>query len=789
MIFDKLYNYLARLYYTFVYNWFYIILSLFVPIVLWAIDIGRDIVLDLTEIHNFQFINIPLIILSFTLLTLSNWVIPVLTINVWQFFTGKKPNSLFIYARLIPLYNGSKGGGRKLQFPSRYVAILPWSIFLFVVVRSFLPEHREYLSFIAFFIIWLIIVLIDRFYKKNLVFVFFRSMCGATMRISADSRVKAWLYIGLLALSFILFLVFAGFISAIVGAGPGNNDVIKYFIVIINLVGLVMIYLFMQFSENIHEDFRDIEQPYLISRSVHLTCLAFMGCSAVMLGLSNEYLWPAEIGYFSPVYVLIIVISFYLFTVDILVTSQLNITGIYNRIRKKERVLTTYSGRVSKYYKIFIYTAVFFFIYIVFFNAINSHRIRSERVGLAAYFQEDARPALTDYFDGWLAQRDTVEKITVYLVSGQGGGSRAAAWFIMAMQHLNTLDPNFSKNLFAVSTVSGSTSGAAMYLADIHLKQSIDSVNVQRIQTIYGRNYISSALWGLLLGDGYEGLRHLLQDARKEFPKDRNYYFQEEEINAYKASVGTKFDAQVDSFFRNDYLASYFLTRQGNEVDKKNSKIDNYSLPLFFINSSIVERGERGVFSPVRLEEFSLATDLYANFKYYVGSYYESHLYNIPLITCVNQSQAFPFINAYNYMESTGRLMDGGMYENSGTTTTLEIYEALRKHIADKKYENVRLVAINVMNSLMGDEFVPILYKSSTVFNTLTAAFNVPFGGHQRFSYKNMLRNIANKPDTALQLPLKVDIPLTRMLPRHSIDTMKQHLDSLSINQYIGNAW
>lgn len=789
MVLDRLYGWAVRLYYSFVYNWFYIILSLLVPLLLWAIDIGRDIILDLTEVHNFQFINIPLIILSFTLLTLSNWVIPVFAINVWRFFTGKKPNSLFIYARLIPLYNGSKGVGRKLQFPSRYVAILPWSIFLFVVIRSFLPENQEYLSLIAFCIIWLIIALIDRFYKKNLVFVFFRSMGYVIVHSKADLRIRAWLYIGLLALSFILFLVFAGFLSAVVGTEPHNNHAIKYFIVIINLVGLVMIYLFMQFSENIHEEFRDIEQPYLISKSIHLTCLAFMGCSAIVLNLSNQYSWPAEIGYFSPVYVLIIVISFYLFTADILVTSQLNITRIYNLLGRREQTSSNYGIRVNKYYSVFIYVAAVFFVYMTFFNAINSHRIRSEEVGLAAYFQEDSRPALTDYFDGWLSQRDTADKITVYLVSGQGGGSRAAAWFIMAMQHLNTLDPNFSKNLFAVSTVSGSTSGAAMYLADIHLKQSIDSVNVQRIQTIYGRNYISSALWGLLLGDGYEGLRHLLQDARKEFPKDRNYYFQEEEINAYKASVGTKFDAQVDSFFRNDYLASYFLTRQGNEVDKKNSKIDNYSLPLFFINSSIVERGERGVFSPVRLEEFSLATDLYANFKHYVGSYYESHLYNIPLITCVNQSQAFPFINAYNYMESTGRLMDGGMYENSGTTTTLEIYEALRKHIAEKKYQNIRLVAINVMNSVVGDEFVPVPYKSSTVFNTLTAAFNVPFGGHQRFSYKNMLRNITNKPDTALQLPLKVDIPLTRMLPLYSIDTMRKHLDSLSLNQYIGNAW
>src|SRR3546814_8572710 len=63
------------------------------------------------------------------------------------------------------------------------------------------------------------------------------------------------------------------------------------------------------------------------------------------------------------------------------------------------------------------------------------------------------------------------------------------------------------------------------------------------------------------------------------------------------------------------------------------SSIFQLDLPLFFINSAIVETGERGVFSPVDLASFSLAADLYGLSK-------QHHpLYNLPLITCVNRSE------------------------------------------------------------------------------------------------------------------------------------------------------
>jgi len=150
------------------------------------------------------------------------------------------------------------------------------------------------------------------------------------------------------------------------------------------------------------------------------------------------------------------------------------------------------------------------------------------------------------------------------------------------------------------------------------------------------------------------------------------------------------------------------------------------------------------------------------------------------LITCVYQSQAFPVINAYNYLDGAGRLIDGGIYENSGTATTLEIYETLRRHVEAKQDTSyaVRFICINIVNTNMDAAKDAIRYRPASVLNTLTAAFQSPFGGHEQFSYRNILRRVL-APDTAYSFPLNRPVPLTRMLQPAAIDTMYVALRSM----------
>src|SRR5690606_12544422 len=103
---------------------------------------------------------------------------------------------------------------------------------------------------------------------------------------------------------------------------------------------------------------------------------------AVLLQNSNGRAWPVEIGFFSPIFILIIGISLYLFLADVLVTTQLNITRIYNDNPAKYDPGS--GGHPAKpawmWYRPMIRLIALVFVFLFFFNSINTHRIRKNMV-------------------------------------------------------------------------------------------------------------------------------------------------------------------------------------------------------------------------------------------------------------------------------------------------------------------------------------------------------------------------------------------------------------------------
>ena len=754
---------MLKLYSTVKLNVFYILLSLLVPVILWKVQVGRDIVVSLAEKGTLNYINISLLIASFSLLALSNWVIPVLAIDVWKLILRRRAKSQLLYGGLIGLYNGDKVAG-KGQFPIRYFASLPWVIFLYVAVYSLLP-NRPLVAVVTIIALIALVVLLDWKYRGKRVPAVFQGLWDNVAETRAGNRTKALRYVIVMSMVFLLFLLVIG------GLGfwlRNSTEGLTALVISANFVGILANYAYMKFAENV--DVRVVSISYFVSKYIHILSLSFMVIVAILLQNANVHAWPVEIGFFSPIFVLIIAISVYLFFADVLVTAQLNITRIYNgNPAKYDPVNNEHAAKAAWiWYRPAIRLVALSFVFLFFFNSINSHRIRKTAVQPRQAYTAAMRPSLTTYFDRWAESRmiNTGDTLNVYLVSGQGGGSRAAVWFFMAMNYLDSLESTpstrFSDRVFSISTVSGSTSGAAMYLADRYLNVPPQAHTVvPRMKTMYAKNYLSSSFWGALIGDGLEGIDYVsgnLFGAERAFPKDRNFYFQEEEVQGYKGATPMRGDTEIDAFFKGDYLQPY-VTKELGTIGTK--------MPLFFINSAVVETGERGVFAPVDLLSFSLGTDLYGLFKRY------NTRYDIPLITCVNQSQAFPIINAYNYLDGAGRLIDGGIYENSGTATTLEIYETLRRHVEarqDTSY-TVKFICINIVNTNMDAAKDAIRYRPASVLNTLTAAFQSPFGGHEQFSYRNILRRVL-APDTAYSFPLDRPVPLTRMLQPAAIDTM-----------------
>ncbi|WP_257669367.1 hypothetical protein [Parapedobacter tibetensis] len=782
---NTLYGILLKLYNTFKLNGFYILLALLVPIILWKVQVGRDIIASLAENGEQHYINIPLLVASFSMLAISNWVIPVLAIDIWRFILKRRVKSQWLYLGLIGLYNGKDVSNinqqqthpinNNRQFPIRYFASLPWVVFLYVTTYSFFPNH-PLVPIVTIIVLCAFIMVIDKIYRKRRVPPLFQHLWDNATRWGNSDRKRALHYVASIGLLFGLFLVIIG------GLGFWLRDSVKglmWLVISSNFIAILIIYAYMKFSENV--DARSAGTSYFVSKYIHILSLTLTLTAAVLLQCCNGIRWPIEISFFSPVFILIIVISLYLFLADVLITTQLNITWIYNsRPEKYDLVNGEKPGKpVSVWYRPIVRFVAIGFIFLFFFNTINSHRIRKEMAQPEREYTAALRPKLVDYFDNWIAHRSATpgDTLKVYLISGQGGGSRAAVWFFMAMNYLDSLESTgsyrFADHVFSISTVSGSTSGAAMYLADRYLDVPSQATSVvPRLKTIYAKNYLSSSFWGALIGDGFEGIKHEVFDRlagiQRAFPKDRNYYFQQEEVMGYSDATPIRQADEISGFFEKDYLTPYITSLANGQSGLTANDVEfNYTLPLLFINSAVVDRGERGVFSPVDLGSFSLGTDLYGLFKKH------NRQYNIPLITCVNQSQAFPIINAYNYLDGVGRLIDGGIYENSGTTTTLEIYETLKNHWNTKHDApyHVRFVCINIVNTNMDAEKSEVRFRPASVLNTLTAAFQSPFGGHESFSYRNILRKVT-APDTAYSIQLIRPVPLTRMLQAAAVDTM-----------------
>jgi hypothetical protein len=74
------------------------------------------------------------------------------------------------------------------------------------------------------------------------------------------------------------------------------------------------------------------------------------------------------------------------------------------------------------------------------------------------------------YMERWLLDRadlitNSNKKLPVFIVSGQGGGSRAGYWMAKTMMKLDSVSPGFHRQCLAFSTVSGSSFGVTSTLA------------------------------------------------------------------------------------------------------------------------------------------------------------------------------------------------------------------------------------------------------------------------------------------------------------------------------------
>ncbi|MEN8175645.1 MAG: hypothetical protein ABFS23_07770 [Pseudomonadota bacterium] len=240
----------------------------------------------------------------------------------------------------------------------------------------------------------------------------------------------------------------------------------------------------------------------------------------------------------------------------------------------------------------------------------------------------------------------------VILVAAAGGGIRAAYWTASALAALEEAVPGFSRNLFAISGVSGGSLGAATYVA---LKQKgADAAPgggglKEQVRSVLKEDFLSPVLAGLLFPD--------LMQRFVPFPfppADRQRFLE----FAWEAAVGDYSDS-----FEEPFLDLY-------------AGADRYRLPGLLLNATVVNSGRRAITSNMDISEFTDTLDLLAD-------RYSTH--NVPLSAAAGMSARFTYVSPPGTLQRTDedgdtsklRVVDGGYFENSGAATAMDLLAAL----------------------------------------------------------------------------------------------------------------
>lgn len=760
-------DFIDRLKNSMKFNGFYIFLSLLFPLLLFAMGAGEEIFLILLNRH--QFINNVLIDLSFFMLAYCLWIVPALSIYFFRRNIFGRNYTIqdeeLAFHKLAKIYNGIKTSRfTKKQIAIRYLATLPFLFFILGMIYNGIDagimakmgKIWTIIFTITFFILFLIL--------------YYRGSEYIVNKIYEKRNIKIKLII--LYIITVLLYSFTINYSQITDQNSTFNS--SYFFnknVDINPILLIISHSFAFFlsyfilrSFELNPTQKTYTEYYSNGKRKHKFLLIFLTASLIIFGILNAY---GILGILSPIVVGIFLIAFMIMVIEAFVTAPSLLINLFPANEKNGM------KRITLKFVLLFAMGIFIF---NFFSNFNRYEIRT----IVNPQQQYERQDLETYFQKWIAERSEGKKegdtIKVYLVSGQGGGSRAGAWFLMNMLNFDRNDPDFYKNTISLSTVSGSTSGANMFLAIQHLKQKFekDTTLYRKLEpfeitkSIYNKNFVNGSLYGLLVTDLVNGF-------------DRNTTLQLEERKALQNFFAGENAAEkskiINNFFESDYMDMY--------------KNGSTKTPLFFINSTVATTGIKAIFSPVKLKnsqnertpQIFSAIDLYANFNKYKN---KNRKYNLPLITCVNQSQAFPLANSYNYLESVGRLSDGGAIENTGIATSVELYKKLlqyREKFEQQSPVKIKFVFINILNSKVF-EAAPVPFQKSSLTDILTQVTNSIFNASQPIAVQNQKDAInKSKIDAFFDVQLEENVALTRLLSNKTIARMYKKMVPIKLSK------
>ena len=254
-------------------------------------------------------------------------------------------------------------------------------------------------------------------------------------------------------------------------------------------------------------------------------------------------------------------------------------------------------------------------------------------------------PTFQDYYATWFsnlhARFPNEERHPVFVISAEGGGIRAAFWTATVLARLQDADPNFSAHVLAISGVSGGALGATVFDALV-AEGNVTNYN-DAAQRILSHDFLSPALAHMLFPDICQ---RYLPIAVPAF--DRATALEKAWEHAWRAEMN------------NNRFGKDFATLWAGNL--------KYNVPALFLNGTSVETGQRMIASNVRIDQtFIDALDVNERLD---G--------DMRLSTAAHMSARFTYLSPAGRFTNGEHIVDGGYFENSGTTTAADILDVVR---------------------------------------------------------------------------------------------------------------
>lgn len=340
------------------------------------------------------------------------------------------------------------------------------------------------------------------------------------------------------------------------------------------------------------------------------------------------------------------------------------------------------------------------------------------------------RAAVGAAFEKWAARMlasHPGKEVPCFIVATEGGGIRAAYWTAVVLAGLQEgslaagsgarTEGDFASHVFAISGVSGGSIGSAVFAA--LLADEVPEID-KRSKQILGDDHLAPLISGLCVGEIYQAFSPIL------LPRtDRATTFEQSMEGSYRKYVEGAMDHR-------GLGAGLFWREEGK-----------YHVPHLFLNSTLVESGQRIIFSDLAIDRgFIDAKDACD-----IQSPPEATAWDVPLITAAHASSRFTYSNPPGTLRDGTQCVDAGYFEDSGAATASEIVGTISKikRVRGDAFRNIKLCVIMISHSSSGSKTAGAAETSSKDLKTKDSATKALLG------LRGAIRSIVAPPLTLLQ--------------------------------------